>query len=369
MEFNPRLHGLRALAACGVLLFHWAQFFPVHAQLHANTETFGFFWHLSLAIGFGWMGVPLFFVLSGYLLTRQWRDRPLNVASVAGFWRRRFLRIYPAVWVQLILLVSLAGYLPGLPDAGSWGSLLANGVLYLHLPPLFVQPLNGVWWTLPVELAFYLLLPALVALQRVTAWGWVLLGGALVSIAWRLGVIAWIDEPGLAPYQVYLDALPGSLVYFCAGFALAFLPAVRSAALGNLGVIVVAGLLYLSLVFLAFRLDSYWSGDWLLIVWPLAAAVLVSALVWLLSQPLVLSGWLGNRLLVRLGEISFGLYLWHFPVLRVLGGIWPQGWVGPIYSLLGLFVCILVTVLLAELSFRWVENPLMRWRPAREHRQ
>src|SRR5690606_11389394 len=105
MDFNPRLHGLRALAALGVLIFHWAQFFPVHPQLHAHTQVFGVLWHGSLFVGFGWLGVPLFFVLSGYLLTHQWQSKPLVFANLKRFWWRRFLRIYPAVWLQLVLLL------------------------------------------------------------------------------------------------------------------------------------------------------------------------------------------------------------------------------------------------------------------------
>lgn len=362
MEFNPRLHGLRAIAALGVLIFHWAQFFPVHAQLHEQTQVFGLFWHISLFVGFGWMGVPLFFVLSGYLLTCQWQTRPLVAANLKHFWLRRFLRIYPGVWAQLLLLLLLATVFPFLAKVKDWGHLLANATLFLHLPPGFYAPINGVWWTLPVELGFYLLLPGFVAIQRRLGWLLVVGMGFLISFGWRYLLVTQVETGNHGVYQVYLDALPGSLVYFCAGFAAAYLPLLSSArARQALLVILLLGL-YLALLYLAFRLDSYWAGSWLLICWPLLAAPLVAGLMWTLLRPLPFTGLLSSRLLVRLGEISFGLYLWHFPVFQLQSHFWPERWQGLGFSFLGLLTGFILTCVLAELSFRWVESPLMRWR-------
>src|SRR5690606_30921323 len=127
-------------------------------------------WHASLFIGFGWMGVPLFFVLSGYLLTSQLRDRPTSFDNLKHFWRRRFLRSYPAVWFQILLLVLLAPLIAGFPQFAWSSNALSNILLYINLPPNFATPINGVWWTLPVELSFYLILPFFVWVQRKTSW-------------------------------------------------------------------------------------------------------------------------------------------------------------------------------------------------------
>lgn len=360
-EFNPRLHGLRAIAALGVVVFHWAQFFPIHQQLHANTEIFGLLWHASLFIGFGWMGVPLFFVLSGYLLTARLKDRPLNLNNLKRFWKRRFMRIYPAVWLQILLLAMLFPLVPGLPQFAWSGNTLSNVLLYINLPPNFANPINGVWWTLPVELGFYLLLPCLVWLQRKISWIVILGIAVCIAIAWRWGAINTLESDNFARHQFILDALPGSLAYFCAGFALAYLPCLNGVSSRYVLLVTTCIILYLALLLLAFNLDTYWKGGWLLVVWPVVVAPLVAMIVWLLLDPLGGFQFLAWRPLVWIGDVSFGLYLWHYPVLSVIGEFWPDDWVGGMFSVLGLLICLGVSLLLAHLSYRLVEQRAMGW--------
>ena len=93
----PALHGLRGLAALAVLLFHWYQFFPAAASVIRPERFAGTVLDPTAYLGFGWMGVPLFFVLSGYLLGGQVARVELTGTFLKRFWVRRFLRIYPAV--------------------------------------------------------------------------------------------------------------------------------------------------------------------------------------------------------------------------------------------------------------------------------
>lgn len=361
-KFNPQLHGLRALAALGVIIFHWAQFFPIHPQLHAHTEIFGLLWHGSLFIGFGWMGVPLFFVLSGYLLTAQLLHRPFTKEELSRFWRRRILRIYPAVWLQILLLIIISPFVLGLPSFAWSANTVSNFFLYVNLPPNFATPVNGVWWTLPVELSFYLLLPGLVWLERRgVSWGVITSIAFVVALIWRVGVVALDDGHDLGRHQFVLDALPGSLAYFCAGFAAAHIHFSLTPALRYVCLFIVCLMLYLALLLLAFNLDTYWQGGWMLVCWPVAVAPLVAACVWLLLEPLSGFKFLGSSVLVWIGQLSFGLYLWHYPVLSAINAYWPSSWVGGWYSLAGLIACLLVSLLLAQISFRYVERRIMGW--------
>ena len=123
-----------------------------------------------MQVKFGWLGVPLFFVLSGYLLSTQLGSGTLNRERVVRFWRRRFLRIYPGVWLQLaILALAAAAGIAIVPELSAlqWG---ANALLLVSFPDAIAPPANKVYWTLPIELTFYLVLPALVLVQRRVHW-------------------------------------------------------------------------------------------------------------------------------------------------------------------------------------------------------
>ena len=130
---------------------HWLQqFFPAQTLLDP-----------TIYIGFGWMGVPLFFILSGWLLGAQVIASSNASFSLRRFWLRRVLRIYPAVWFELAVLLLLAGLIPGLITPAAYETLPLQVLLWVNLPPVMAEPLNLVWWTLPVELGFYLILPLL----------------------------------------------------------------------------------------------------------------------------------------------------------------------------------------------------------------
>ena len=112
--FNPILHSLRGCAACAVVLFHWEQHFPAAALWLQQFFPADTVLDPTSYIGFGWMGVPLFFILSGWLLGAQVLANEPSPQFLRRFWLRRFLRIYPAVWAELLVLLLVAGAIPGL---------------------------------------------------------------------------------------------------------------------------------------------------------------------------------------------------------------------------------------------------------------
>ncbi|CAB3391326.1 membrane protein of unknown function [Kyrpidia spormannii] len=189
----PGLDGLRALAVLAVLAYHL---------------------NPGWAPG-GMLGVGVFFVLSGYLITdllaEEWRQT--GRIDLRDFWMRRFRRLIPALWlllitVILVLLVSDPGRLGSL-----WGDLVAaffyvsNWWYIFHHISYFQQfgPPSpfGHLWSLAVEEQFYLLWPLLLALGlRRLSRRWMLTGiltGAILSA----GAMAWIYQPGVDPSRVY----------------------------------------------------------------------------------------------------------------------------------------------------------------------
>ena len=164
-EYVAALTGLRGVAAGFVFLFHYHYFNP-DIRLDQAVPVLG--WVLQFPLGFGFMGVDLFFVLSGFLLTL-----PFAAARLAGseppalgrYFRRRFLRVFPAYYAQLFLIAAIgAWFLAWRPLSGTeWA---AHAVMFFNVGPDPVRPLVGLWWTLPVELSFYLLLPGLAERTR-----------------------------------------------------------------------------------------------------------------------------------------------------------------------------------------------------------
>ncbi|MDO3385254.1 acyltransferase [Gilvimarinus sp. SDUM040013] len=359
MSFNPRLHGMRALAAFGVLLFHWAQLFPVQNHLYPGATPFGLQWHASFFIGFGWMGVPLFFVLSGYLLTHILNTQPITPRRSLKFWQRRFLRIYPAVWLQVAIFVALGPMIAGLPTLSFNSAGITNALLYINLPPTMSRPINPVWWTLPIELGFYLLLPLIILLCQRIHWAWVVTTGVLGTLIWRWASISLLADPPYYKHLAVLDALPGVLTPFLTGVAIAHLPMLAR----TWRYIVLAGAfiaIYALLLGIHYNLDSYWQGGFMLVAWPSLLAIAIAGAVWAAHAPLYGLTWLGSQPLVWLGHLSFGIYLWHYPCFKVARALLPAS-DSLLDSVYYLSIVTTATVLLASASYYIIERPLMGW--------
>lgn len=171
-----RIDVLRGVAILLVFLLHWYGFsFGVdHLRWKglvldpASGPTLPFY--LFYPLSFGWLGVPLFFVISGFCIHAS----TLNAGQlrVATFFGRRFWRIYPPYLVALFLAVGLAGssFLRGTDRAQLWSHLL----LIHDFNPAWIFALNGVFWSIAVEVQLYVLYPLLWKLRA--RWG---IAGAL----------------------------------------------------------------------------------------------------------------------------------------------------------------------------------------------
>jgi peptidoglycan/LPS O-acetylase OafA/YrhL len=359
--FNPAIHSIRGLAAIAVLLFHWEQFFPsggVWIQKHFPADTL---LDPTTYIGFGWMGVPLFFILSGWLLGGQVIRAPINLSYLKNFWKRRFLRIYPAVWTELIVLLLIADSVPGLIKELSYDTLHLQFLLWINLPPFMAPPINLVWWTLPVELGFYLLLPLLGWLSGFVTWRVMLLSSLAITLCWRVWIFQTANVDNYLVVLPVLDSLAGTLFTFMLGFSLNFIPAGRSRHQRRLWLTIGVIFLLSLMQWQIWLKDQYWLGHWILVIWPPLVALAIAIIVGQLDEPIPSMSWLKTPILVWLGHISFGIYLWHFQVMRLLALTYPDLWSTPASSLLALLVTLPATLLLASLSFYLVEKPLIGW--------
>lgn len=369
------LTGVRALAALWV--------FAYHAWLASGAKpvlipVFGLHADLTPWFAFGWLGLDIFFVLSGFLLTRQeWirierrgsddevRGMRPFLAFCRTFLRKRILRVYPAYYGCLTLLMALAAThvylrLPGRLE------------LLLHLPMMhnvvdaYVSTLNGVFWTLPFEWQFYLFFPLLFVLL-VRAGPWTL---AAVGLAIVLAAKAYVEVTGdgamHAQLPIRLDAFVFGMV---AGRFAARAPLARRAA----SMAFYAGLLALfSTPLLFFDLPTgnhYYTFKGLVRpMWIQLGVILM--LLGMTGERHPGVAIFGNRVAVGLGLISYSIYLLHVPVMEIF--IMYRAKLGALATMpFGLPLVLagaLPLVLLASyVSFKLIEQPFQRHRAWRQH--
>lgn len=327
-----------------------------------------FVWRM---LGTGTIGVPVFFILSGFLLYRPFARATLSgtaLPPVRDYFRRRALRILPAYWLMLP-----AGIL--LSDAPQ----AERPLVWLQLVTLTHPYDPDRWWegtsllaiwSLSVEACFYLLLPLLARGMHRSCRGSarrllvVLSGLAAASVAWT-GVLRYTADLPVVFYSEPL--LPRSLVHFALGMLLAVMAerpgrtaALAAASPGVGWVIALCGLALLSTP-LTTPLSGpqsphqYLVGTFLI---PLVALAAVAPAA-LAPNRGFNRALLGNRLVRGLGRISYGIFLWHLPVLTAwyrlsgrplfLGDFWTV-----------LTVVLSVSVVLGVLSHDLVEQPFQR---------
>ncbi|MBD8525113.1 acyltransferase family protein [Pseudomarimonas arenosa] len=357
-DYLPAITGLRGVAAAWVLLYHAWQFAGGPRISPVGVD-------LTPLLACGYFGVDLFFVLSGFLLGMPFltaRQRGESV-DLRRFWRNRARRVLPAYWAQLLVLLALAVWSGG-PEIGS-GVLLGHFSLSFNLWQND-SAINPVYWSLPVEWDFYILLPLLALPFRgrrsvlITV-----LVGVLAVIAFRwlcVAALHWWGADGVPLYR-WIIQLPGRLDQFLLGMAAAWCYLnLRTRGRGWLW----AGLLVVLLMCwgAASRGDfvSQAQAPWVYGHYTGVGLGFALCILGALAAP---RSWLVQRLSGRvlgwLGMISYSLYLWHYPVLSWQRQGWPADW--PAWG--GVALSLPPVLLLSWLSYRLIERPFLGRRARR----
>ena len=352
-RYQPALDGLRAFAVAAVIAYH-----------------LGMHWMRG-----GYLGVDLFFVLSGYLITGllvdEWEKK--GAIRLRRFWARRARRLFPALLLVLTAVgIWLAAGGPGIDRytlradglstlfyAANWHFIAANQSYFARFAA--PSPLEHTW-SLAIEEQFYVVWPLLVVgllamgRKRFQRTGhhrtalWVTSGLALASAA----TMAVLFHPGQDPTRVYFGTDTRAfelLVGAALAFALARRPSLspvarRALHVSALGVAAVVGLLWVTA---GGPPAGMFRGGML------AASGLVALLVWSVTE--ADRGWLGRFMSLRplrwLGRVSYGLYLWHWPVIVVVSPATT-----PLRGLALDGVRVGLTLGLATASFYVVELPI-----------
>lgn len=358
-RFYPGIEILRGVAALMVLVFHVI----AHGQWTAFPQQGPW-----LLFRLGWLGVDLFLVISGFVITLAVIGGLAKAPDLASFRRefaeRRWRRIAPLYFLTMLAFLFLVQ--PDLLLQGGKLLLLNLGLhaTFLHnLSAVTHGSINGPNWSVALEMQFYLLM--LLAgpwLVRQGKWRvFLLLAGT--AMAWRAATFFVLGGPGAKAIEmhIYTTQLPGSLDEFGVGIVLAM--AVSSSArfaaatAPGWGRFAAWGTAALAAVFVAMWVfwprGDYWPNLGMVTAWRTLLALAIGCLIiaaMCLPDALVRVA----RPLRYLGEISYGIYLWHLPVLLTLIGAGMSGGV----ALLSLTLA--GTLLLAAFSWHFVERPCVR---------
>ena len=360
----PALDGLRALAVMAVMLFH------AHGP----------------ALPGGFLGVDVFFVISGFLIASQLQGEYQQTGRirVVAFFMRRLVRLQPALWAVLLfdLTLNLLGLNPW-HNPSWWKESLSAWLAMANWARAFqwqALELMGHTWSLGIEEQFYI--------------GWVLLWVVLqksqmplvrqqalvllMALASAL-TMAWLYKQGANVGRLYngTDTRIQAPLLGCA-LALWRAQQIAHAAQGALSAWRPMWMIKMSINPAVYKLKQ-WLGlmamgglvimaltiDWRAPAMYLGGYTLLALLsVWVVadltgSAPGLLSRCLAWGCLPHLGKISYGLYLWHYPLYRlaIYGAEMkaPGQWQVQLACLLGATV---LTWALAEISERWLERPL-----------
>ena len=346
----PELDGLRALAILSVFVFHAR---GVNAT--STTTLQEVFFRVTEV---GWVGVDLFFVLSGFLITGILLDTRQEPHFFKSFFARRALRILPLYYgvLALVFVCVHAGWVAGSTKGEPYFWCYLQNWLRTNPEPYHVRILNH-FWSLAIEEQFYLVWPILIwALPRraipwmcgiaivIAALSRALLvhGGVFDAQTVHFLTFARVDTLAIGGLLAALVRQPVALTHLRRWFW----PTLGASLGGVLAVAIMTG------HFRAEDEEMVWWGYLsidLLFAATIAASVLFSFPAWRL--------FLCRPKLMWIGKISYGAYVFHWPVMVLLGKVWPKARLGFWPNQLAWWLATLaLTLVIAFVSFSLYES-------------
>lgn len=335
---RPELDGVRGIAVIAVLC--------VHAHLLKG----------------GFLGVDIFFVLSGFLITclllQEW-DRTGNI-SLGRFYMRRALRLIPALVLMCLVVglyailfqsgndkaLTLKGLFWGLTYMGNWGPIMMG----------YQPPGLGHLWSLAVEEHYYLIWPLLILLilkynNRSLASGivWALI---IISASWRFYIWHNSSQDEVAILRCFTgsDTRADSLLFGCAAALYVLnIKYISSKLMDIIALAAIASMVALLFFLIAADEKPFFIQGGYSLVAALTAIMIIGLVI---NPPVWMQRMFSNPILIWCGRLSYGLYLWHFPV-QVL-------FFGHVAKPLGHFVIIAFSLIIPAISFYFFEQPFLR---------
>ena len=351
----PALDGLRAISILLVLTVHLRLIAP-------HSKAF-------LPLG-GFLGVDVFFVISGFLITSLLlaEHRQSGSISLRNFYYRRILRLFPALTAVLLFACLVALVVGSFSALGLTNIRLASTVFYFAN---WIRAYEGTdtwflfhFWSLSVEEQFYLLWPALLLFllrQQVSRKNIFLIVLAMIVTSAVLKPVLFLTGSSINRIYYGSDTRADSVLIGCASALLLSFGFIRP----NERAPLIAGSLarasaIVLVAFVCFAGDGFtplYVGGLTLV--SLCCAAIIVYLI--LAPGGAVSGWLSSSPMQWMGKRSYGLYLWHWPMFEI-ARLLPN-------EALTVFAGIALTFLAALLSYRYIEVPFLRLKSSHEKAQ
>lgn len=363
-ELNfPMIDVLRGFAAISVVVYHVIE----HFGWQSFPTTGPLLW-----FRIGWMGVDLFFVISGFVISLSafaLMDK-LRTGYRREFAIRRIRRILPLHYLTVLVFLVLVA--PEILSHGGWWWNVLSHLGFIHnLNTNWAGAINGPNWSVAVEMQFYVLILLLAPTLRSCPW-WAIPTVALpVAFCWRVWVFYTvpIDET-VGPYFRFWAStqLPGTLDQFAAGVLLArfvfwggakrLLPSLSHRLL-VLGALLVAFVMVWAMLATFWPRAGFWDELGMVVLWRGFAALAFACVILaatIMTSPLLIRVTLPIR---YLGTISYGIYLWHLPVILSIKSV------GSFEGGTALSLTLCFTLIFASGSWHFFEKPLLARRASK----
>lgn len=377
---NPALDGLRAIAALMVIIFHLLKY--VSAQSVADPNISGAFSDALKKANPFWdiaaKGVPLFFLLSAFLLFQPYSqviikgDRKFPATS--KFFKRRFLRVYPAYFVNLVLVLLI--FTPQLLNPANWYVLILHLFMVFDASSSTIIAVNPSYWSLTVETRFYLLIPVIAFII-----------GRFLAKRKVLSLICFLGSFLITPFAIILYYVDGVAVvdYINLFLLISFLPVFFT----GIGVSLVytyltqtkAGKLKLERWQKWINRYGILSLAALVVVPALSGAAVIDRIFYKIFEQnflgfcfggILLATLLGKKIWARIlghpflrfiGIISYSLYLWHenlyiYVIVPLARSFKQEALVLP----LSILLTVVISLPIAYFSYMLVERPFFKVR-------
>jgi hypothetical protein len=332
------IDGLRGLAALLVTGFHFYNAGPLHQALSTLFPL-----PIGLILEQGWLGVEVFFVISGFVIAYSLRETKITLNFLRSFTLRRFLRLSPPYWGS-ILLVILINYFSNWFLTDRAVPLPTVGVTLAHL--FYLQNILGmgdlvpVFWTLCLEIQFYLVFVILLAISQ----------NLIPQKSASFNMLTDFCFVGLAIGSIFLTIEAGSSIrsFFYPDWYTFFMGVLVCWTLQKKTLSIWLWL-YVSIITIS-----------LIIHWDIRIfATLITGLsIYLFVQYEQLQNWLNSRWQQYVGKISYSLYLIHLLTgMRIINLGYRVTGDSPILALVWFILAIAMSILSAHLFYTWVEKP------------